>query len=75
MKDWRPKDIRELRLKLNLTQQAFAEEVGVSREYINYLEKGVRNAGKTLKILLSRIESEIEKGERRKNGKGHFQET
>jgi len=42
MKKWTPEEIRGLRDSLGLTQQAFGEVVGVTREYVNYLEKGVR---------------------------------
>jgi putative transcriptional regulator len=35
--------MKECRARLNLTQEALAERVGVSRETITYLEKGKYN--------------------------------
>jgi transcriptional regulator with XRE-family HTH domain len=45
---------RELRRSLKLTQQAFGALVGVTKEYVNMLEKGVRTPSKTLKLFLDR---------------------
>ncbi len=64
MKEWTPDEIKELRVKLKLSQQAFSDLVGVTRRYVIFLEKGVKRPGKTLKILLSRIEQNSkDKGE------------
>jgi DNA-binding transcriptional regulator YiaG len=60
-KNWTPKEIKELRNRLGLYQRAFAQVIGVTERYVIYLEKGVRQPSKTLKILLSIIE-ENEKG-------------
>ncbi|HHL3492503.1 TPA: helix-turn-helix transcriptional regulator [Legionella pneumophila] len=43
--------IKEYRAKLNLTQELLAQRVGVSRETINYLEKGKYNP--SLKLAFS----------------------
>jgi putative transcriptional regulator len=53
--------IRELREKRNLTQEALAEKVDVTRQTILFLEKGkynpsLRLAYKIAKLLNSRIE-------------------
>jgi len=40
--------IKQLRKDLNLTQQQLADEIGYSREYLNYVERGTRKAGKKL---------------------------
>ena len=61
MKQWTPSDVKALRATLKLSQRAFGGLVGVSEQHIYYLERGERKAGKTLKILLSRLEQENEK--------------
>lgn len=35
--------IRDCRLKLNLSQEAFAEEVGIDRSYMGSIERGEHN--------------------------------
>ena len=35
--------IRELRLKLGLSQEAFAEEIGLDRSYMGGIERGEHN--------------------------------
>jgi len=55
-KNWTPKEIKEFRKRLDLYQKDFAQMIGVTERYVIYLEKGVRQASKTLKILLSMIE-------------------
>ena len=68
MKNWTPEEIKEFRKRLSLYQKDFAPMIGVTERYVIYLEKGVRQPSKTLKILLSMIE-ENEKGkEKKKNG-------
>ncbi len=63
MKNWIPKEIKEFRTRLNLYQKDFAQKIGVTERYVIYLEKGVRQPSKTLKILLSILEKqENEKG-------------
>jgi len=61
-KNWTPEEIKSLRKSLGLYQKDFAPMIGVTERYVIYLEKGVRQASKTLKILLSMIEKN-EKGE------------
>ncbi len=65
MKNWTPKQIRELRTKLKLSQRAFSELAGVTENYVFYLEKGVRNPGKSLKLLFDCI---VEKYLNKKGG-------
>jgi len=63
MKRWTPEEIKDFRKRLGLYQKDFAEIIGVRRQYVNYLEKGVKRPGKTLKILLTVLEqNEKEKG-------------
>lgn len=70
MDTWSPQDITELRKSLKLTQAAFAETIGVTSVYVNYLEKGVRKPGRTLIILLNCIRQKV-KRKRRKDGDVH----
>lgn len=46
--------IRELRTEHGLSQQRLAEEVGVSRQTINSLEKGRYDPSLRLAVLLAR---------------------
>lgn len=74
MKEWTKEQIQELRQRLNLYQREIAQRLGVTREYVVYLEKGVKTPSKTLKLLLDYIEreqNEKEKGEK-KHGKGRL---
>ena len=69
MKNWTPEEIREFRKRLNLYQKEFANMIGVTERYIIYLEQGVRQPSKTMKILLTMMETqENEKG---KGGNKH----
>ena len=61
MKNWTPQDIKKLRKKHKLSRAKFGGLVGVSGNYIYMVEKGVRQAGKPLKLLLSFIESNLKK--------------
>ena len=70
--EWTPEKIKELRQSLNLSQQAFGALVGVTREYVNYLEKEVRKPSKTLCILLDCISK---KRERKRKGGGKFEDN
>jgi len=47
--------VKDLREKLGLTQQQLADEVGVSRQTIYYLEKGNYNPSLTLSFKLTEI--------------------
>ncbi len=58
MKTWTPEEIKKFRKQLTLSQKDFATTIGVCRQYINYLEKGVKSPSKTLKILLSLLEQQ-----------------
>ena len=57
------KAIRELRLELEYSQEAFADEVGIDRSYIGGIERGEHNLAlinlikiaKTLKITASQL--------------------
>ena len=63
MKTWTPEEIKDFRKRLNLYQKDFSLKIGVTERYVIYLEKGVRHPSKTLKILLSMMETqENEKG-------------
>ena len=63
MKTWIPEDIREFRKRLGLYQKDFGQKIGVTMRYVIYLEQGVRQPSKTLKLLLSMMEEkENEKG-------------
>ena len=66
--DWTPDKIKELRQALNLSQQAFGAMVGVTREYVNKMEKGVRTPGKTMCILFDYIQRD-ENEKRKESGK------
>ena len=59
MKDWSPDEIKKLRSLLKLSQRKFAALVGVSEQYIYYLERGERQTSKTLKLLLGYIERDL----------------
>ncbi len=56
MKNWTPEEIKEFRNRLTLYQKDFAQMIGVTERYVIYLEKGVRQPSKTLKILLTILE-------------------
>jgi DNA-binding transcriptional regulator YiaG len=58
MKNWTPVEIKEFRKRLGLYQKDFAKMIGVTMRYVIYLEQGVRQASKTLKILLSMMEGQ-----------------
>lgn len=60
MKDWSPQQIKKLRDRLWLSQDEFGERIGVTRNYVYYLEKGVRQPSKTLKLLLDYIDIEVD---------------
>ncbi|SPQ01568.1 hypothetical protein NBG4_60044 [Candidatus Sulfobium mesophilum] len=74
MKEWTKEQIQKLRQRLNLYQREMAHRLGVTREYVVYLEKGVKTPSKTLKLLLDYIEREQneKRKEKRKHGKGNL---
>jgi len=55
MKQWLSNDIKNLRAKCNLSQRALAELLGVSEQYIYYIERGSRKPSKMFNILLDCI--------------------
>ena len=71
MGTWTPEEIRAFRKQHKLSKRALGEIVGVSKNYIYYLEKGVRNPGKTLCLLLDRIAKELEENEKGKERDSH----
>ena len=72
MKTWAPEEIKKLRTKLMLSQQAFSKLLGVSENYVYLLEKGVKTPSRILRLLLDCIEKE--KGGEKKHGKRALQE-
>ena len=69
MKEWTPEEIRRFRQQLKMTQKSFGVMVGTSGNYIWMLERGDRQVGKTLQILLSMMErQETETKGGNKNG-------
>jgi DNA-binding transcriptional regulator YiaG len=63
MKTWTPARIKHLRNSMKLTQEAFAERIGVTRTYVNLMERKVKTPGKTMCILLDCMETKMKKGE------------
>jgi len=61
MKQWTSKQIRDFRKSCNLYQREFAERLGVTREYVIYLEKGLKSPSKTLKLLMDRLEKDLKR--------------
>ncbi len=76
MKEWTQVDTSVSQEKAYLYQREMAVRLGVTREYVIYLEKGVKKPSKTLKLFLDCIEREVnenEKGkEKWKHGKRHL---
>ena len=58
---WDKYQILGLRKKYGLTQKDFGELIGVSKNYIYLLEKGVKEPSQTLQILLSYIERDFKR--------------
>jgi transcriptional regulator with XRE-family HTH domain len=67
MKEWSPVEIKEFRKNQNLYQRELAQLLGVTREYVIFLEKGVRMPGKTLRLFLDCLERELKRNEVKKN--------
>jgi DNA-binding transcriptional regulator YiaG len=66
MKDWTSEEIEELRRKYKLTRRALGELLGgLTVSTIYNWERGLRNPSKATKVLLSRIEQDLLKKERR----------
>ena len=66
MKIWEPVKIRKLRYKMELSQAAFGERLGVTGNYVHLMEKGVKVPSKTLSFLLDFIEKETKGGEKKR---------
>ena len=60
MPKWTPDKIRKLRLDLDLTQAQFSKRLGVTRVYVNMLERGgEKKPSATLELLLDYIRKEV----------------
>ncbi len=64
MDEWTKEEIKGLRAVLGVSQEAFATMLGVTRVYVNYLEKGVKTPSKMLKLLLSYVERDARASEK-----------
>jgi len=71
MKTWTAQDIKIFRKKYKLSQRALSDLIGVTEQYVYYLERGVRSTGKSLKLLLGYIEEELKKKGGMKNERKH----
>lgn len=49
--------MQQLRLKSKKTQEQVAKEIGVTKDYISLLERGLRNPSDNLKKKLARVYS------------------
>jgi len=66
MQDWTPKQIKTFRVIHKLSRRALGELLGVTGNCINQWERGLRTPSKTAKLLLSRIEQDLQR--KRKGG-------
>jgi transcriptional regulator with XRE-family HTH domain len=64
MKQWTSKDLKTLRKKYKLSQRALGDLIGVTEQYVYYLERGMRTTGKPLKLLLNYVEADLKKERR-----------
>jgi len=62
MKQWTSNDLKTMRKKYKLSQRALGNLIGVTEQYIYYLERGMRTTGKPLKLLLNYVEADLKKG-------------
>jgi len=58
MKIWTPIEIKALRNRLGKTQSAFADQLGLTEQYIYLLETGRRRPSKPLQQLLTYVDKE-----------------
>jgi len=58
-KRWAPKDIKDLRTSLELTQAAFGARLGVSGNYVWMLESDRKTPSETIRLLLDCIVKEV----------------
>lgn len=63
MKQWTSTDLKALRKKYHLSQRALGDLIGVTEQYVYYLERGMRQTGKPLKLLLNYVEADLKKKE------------
>ena len=61
METWNAKEIREFRKQNGLTQQRLADLIGVTSRSVYYYERGLREPGKPTKMLLSRVQEDLQK--------------
>ena len=61
MKQWNSKELKTLRKKYKLSQKALSDLIGVTEQYVYYLERGMRTTGKPLKLLLNYVEADLKK--------------
>lgn len=54
------KEVRLLRLRLGLTQEDFAKEIGVTHPLISMWERGVRSPTGPAAILLSQMQAKVD---------------
>jgi len=66
MKDWTPGEVEAFRKENNLTRKALGELTGVTISSVYQWERGLRQTSKTVKLLLSRIEEDLQRKEKRK---------
>ena len=66
MKNWLPEDIKKLRAEHDLTQATLGKLMGVTRNYIHYVEKGEIQADSSFHIMLDQIEAFLKKEKRKK---------
>ena len=62
MKQWTSQDLKTLRKRYKLSQRALGDLIGVTEQYIYYIERGMRTTGKPLKLLLNYVEADLKKG-------------
>lgn len=48
-----PTEFKEARERLNMTQQQFADDLGISRTYVSLLEGGTKTPSKTLIVAVN----------------------
>lgn len=64
---WNPQDLKDLREKHGITQEALAKMMDVTTNYISMLERGIKRPGKIFKNYLERVKSDLN-GERLNHG-------
>lgn len=57
-----PERVLLLRNRMKLNQVQFGEKLGVSDEYVSQIEKGKRDPGETLKLLVAELEGKFQLG-------------